>query len=56
MLQKWEKEVQAETILHLSPSMNVDGSSACVAEASSTPSGPRPTHFHSVRNRCRYTI
>ena len=27
MLQKWEKEVQVETILHPTPYMNVDGSS-----------------------------
>ena len=42
MLQKWEKEVQVETILHPTPSMNVDGSSASVAEASSTPLDPLP--------------
>ena len=40
VLQKWEKEVQAETILHPTPSMNVDGSSASVVEASSTPRDP----------------
>ena len=42
VLQKWEKEVQAETILHLTPSMNVDGSSAHVAEALGTPLDPVP--------------
>ena len=42
VLQKWEKEVQVETILHPTPSMNVDGSSASVAEASSTPLDPVP--------------
>ena len=31
VVQKWEKEVQAETILHPTPSMNVGGSSAFVA-------------------------
>ena len=40
MLQKWVKEVQVETILHPTPSMNVDGSSTFVAEASTTPMGP----------------
>ena len=40
MLQKWEKEVQVETILHPIPSMNVDGSSTFVAEASSIPMDP----------------
>ena len=35
--QMWEKEVHVETILHLTPSMNVDGSSASMAEASGTP-------------------
>ena len=42
VLQKWEKEVQAKTISHPTPSMNVDGSSACVAKASSTPMDPVP--------------
>ena len=42
VLQKWEKEVQVESILHLPPSMNVDGSSTSVAEASSTPLDPVP--------------
>ena len=40
VLQKWEKEVQVETILHPTPSMNVDGSSTFVAEAWSTPMDP----------------
>ena len=48
---QWEKEVQAETILHPTPSMNVDGSGACVArcvaEGSSTPMDPvPPVPFH----------
>ena len=34
---KWEKEVQVDTLLHPTPSMNVDGSSASVAEALGTP-------------------
>ena len=42
VLQKWEKVVQVESILHPTPSMNVDGSSAFVAEASSTPPDPVP--------------
>ena len=42
VLQKWEKGVQVETILHPSPSMNVDGSSASVVEALSTPPDPVP--------------
>ena len=37
VLQKWEKEVHVESILHPTPSMNVDGSSTSVAEALSTP-------------------
>ena len=46
VLQKWEKEVQVKTILHTTPSMNVDGSNASVAEASST---PMDTHLpHSI--------
>ena len=36
MLQKWAKHMQSKTILHPTPSMNVDGRSASVAEASST--------------------
>ena len=42
VLQKWEKEVHVESILHPTPSMNVDGSSTSVAEASSTPLDPVP--------------
>ena len=42
VLQKWEKEVQVESILHPTPSMNLDGSSASVADASSTPLDPVP--------------
>ena len=42
VLQKWEKEVHVESILHPIPSMNVDGSSTSVAEASSTPLDPVP--------------
>ena len=42
MLQKWLKEVHVESILHPTPSMNVDGSSTCVAEAWSTPLDPVP--------------
>ena len=42
VLQKWEKEVQVESILHPTPSINVDGSSASVAEAWSTPLDPVP--------------
>ena len=41
--QKWEKEVQAKTILHPTPFVNVGGSNASVAscaEASSTPLDP----------------
>ena len=37
---KWEKEVHVESMLHPTPSMNVDGSSTSVAEASSTPLDP----------------
>ena len=42
VLQKWEKQVHVESILHPTPSMNVDGSSTSVAEASSTPLDPVP--------------
>ena len=42
VLQKWRKEVHVESILHPTPSMNVDGSSTSVAEASSTPLDPIP--------------
>ena len=45
MLQKWAKEVQAETILHPTPSVNVGRSSAfvaCCAEVSGTPMHPVP--------------
>ena len=42
VLQKWEKEVQVESILHPTPFVNVDGSSTFVAEASSTPLDPVP--------------
>ena len=42
VLQKWEKEVHVESILHPNPSMNVDGSSTSAAEASSTPLDPVP--------------
>ena len=42
VLRKWEKEVQVESILHPTASMNVDGSSTSVAEASSTPLDPVP--------------
>ena len=42
VLQKSEKEVRAKTILHPTPFVNVDGSSAFVAEASSTPLDPVP--------------
>ena len=40
VLQKWEKEVHVESILYPTPSMNTDGSSTSVAEASSTPLDP----------------
>ena len=41
---KWvlQKEMQVESILHPTPSMNVDGSSTSVAKASSTPLDPVP--------------
>ena len=42
MLQKWEKEVEAKTILHPTSSVNVGGSGTFEAEASSTPLGPVP--------------
>ena len=42
VLQKWEKEVHVESILHPTPSMKVDGSSTFVAKASSTPLDPIP--------------
>ena len=42
VLQKWEKEVHVESILHPTPSMHVDGSNTSVAEASSTPLDPIP--------------
>ena len=56
VLQKSEKEVQLESIVHPTPSTNVDGSSAYVAEASSTPLDLVPPVFHSVRYRCCRTI
>ena len=46
VLQKWENEVQVEGILHPTPSMNVDGSTAYVDEASSTPLDPVPPSCH----------
>ena len=48
MLHKWEKEVQAETILHPTPSVNAGGSSASVAGALSTPSHVVPFHLESL--------
>ena len=42
VLQKWEKAVHVESILHPTPSMNMDGSNTSVAEASSTPLDPVP--------------
>ena len=42
VLQKWEKEVYVESILHPTPSMHVDGSNTSVAQASSTPLDPIP--------------
>ena len=45
VLQKWENEVRAETILHPTPSVHVGGSNASAAscaEASSTPLDPVP--------------
>ena len=51
VLQKSEKEVQTETILPPTPLMNVDGS-----RGTEYPNGPRPANFHSIRNRCHYTI